>query len=631
MKSAANKRLPENLQRKRSPLTAGLLVVSVASAWGTSAVANNQGEAADVVFRNGYVYTVDHADSVAQAVAVRDGVIRFVGSNAEAGRYIGAGTKVVDLGGRMLMPGLIDGHVHPSQGGAITLQCDLNYEPLTVKKLQDRIKACLDADNKKGDDDWLEVARWDRQAMQKLDRDPTRADLDAISTHRPIVMRSIDAHSLLANSRALTLAGITPETPNPSDGKIVRDANNQLTGMFEDGGLMVIEAKMPQSTDAERVKHAAIALDLLRRQGVTGFLSALSDENEVKAFSTLAKNNALTARAEFAILLKPDQASDPAKAVNEVKAIAAKYADATLTARPNLEVRHVKFFLDGVLQAPAQTAFVLKPYNVNDGTEKKPHWVTGKAIGAQYWKQDDLNAMVRESAKAGLDPHAHAIGDAAVREALDAYDFTRKALPDSTFRPAIAHVELSDPADFKRFRQLDVLPVMSYQWAQQAPYSIEAVKDQLGPDRYGIMEPEGSLYKAGATIAYGSDWPVDPMAYFYNLRVGTTRRGDPNHPASFGKDYAKRLNRDPLLPRSYALRSITMNSAHELKLDKVTGSIETGKFADMIVLDRNFLTAPDSKLSFTKVLLTMVGGRIVWADGPYGKLADKVDLPLDPK
>lgn len=575
-------------------------------------------EPADLVLTRGYVYTVDAGDRVAQAVAVRDGRIVYVGNDAGAQRYIDAGrTRVVDLGGRMLMPGLVDGHVHPMDGGAATLKCSLDYLPLTVAEMRLKIQACLDASADQAPDGWLEVVNWDRQAMASADRDPTRADLDALPSPRPIAVQSIDHHTLLANSRALALAGVTADTPNPPGGVIARDGQGQPTGIFEDAAIALVTQAVPAPTDEERADHARIALDLLRRQGVTSFMGALSDEREVKAFSAVADAGELTARAQFALLIDPGEAAaSAAQAVARAKAVADRYTRPAGSPAPVVQVRHLKFFLDGVLQAPAQTASVLSPYLVDTGTPGAPHWVPGGNTGQLYFSQPVLDAAVAEAVRAGFDPHLHAIGDAAVRSALDAVAAARRQLPGQG-RGAIAHAELVDPADYPRFAAMDVVPVMSFQWAQQAPYSVEAVKDQLGPERYARTEPEGSLHQAGARLAYGSDWPVDPMAYFYNLSVGVNRRGQPDHYASFGPAYAGRLNEDPLLPRAAALRAITMNSAYQLRLEQQVGSIEVGKWADLIVLDRNFMQTGDDALAFTQVLLTIVGGRTVWADGPF--------------
>ncbi|WP_437332167.1 amidohydrolase [Sorangium sp. So ce394] len=570
-------------------------------------------QAADTVLRNGVVYTVDGADSVHQAVAVRDGKIVYVGADSGAQGYVGPRTEVVDLKGRMLMPGLVDGHLHVMSGGAQRLMCSLEYKTHTIAQLQQKIQACLDSEPAKGPDQWLEVTSWDRQGTVSVDADPTRAALDALRTQRPILVHSTDHHSALTNSRGMALAGITAKTPDPAGGKIGRDAGGQPTGIFEDAGIALVSAAMPPPTPEDDVRSAKAALDAIRRQGVTTFMDAWSDERALRAFTAVQRGGELTARALFAIMLDPDEvAKGPEKAIAAVKALASSYDQPAAAPAPSVGARHIKVMLDGVLQAPAQTAAMLAPYNVNVGTDGAPQWVPGKHSGDVYYPPDTLKSLVLAAVEAGLDPHVHAIGDRAVRQTLDAYEAVRARLPGNDVRPAIAHCETVDPADFGRFKALGVIPVMSFQWAQEAPYSVDAMKHQLGPERYARLEPEGSLHNAGARIAYGSDWPIDPFAEFLALKIGVTRKGDPTHPASFGPSYAGRLNDDPLLPRNVALRAITMNSAYQLRLEKVVGSIEPGKFADMIVLDQNFLQIPEDDLGKIQVLMTMVGGKIVY-------------------
>ncbi|WP_437313579.1 amidohydrolase [Sorangium sp. So ce385] len=569
--------------------------------------------AADTVLRNGFVYTVDGADSVHQAVAVRDGKIVYVGADSGAQGYVGPRTEVVDLKGRMLMPGLVDGHLHVMSGGAQRLMCSLEYKTHTIAQLQQKIQACLDSEPAKGPDQWLEVTSWDRQGTVSVDADPTRAALDALRTQRPILVHSTDHHSALTNSRGMALAGITAKTPDPVGGKIGRDAGGQPTGIFEDAGIALVSAAMPPPTPEDDVRSAKAALDAIRRQGVTTFMDAWSDERALRAFTAVQRSGELTARALFAIMIDPDEvAKGPEKAIAAAKALASSYDRPAAAPAPGVGARHIKVMLDGVLQAPAQTAAMLAPYHVNVGTDGAPQWVPGKHSGDVYYPPDTLKALLLAAVEAGLDPHVHAIGDRAVRQTLDAYEAVRARLPGNDVRAAIAHCETVDPADFGRFKALGVIPVMSFQWAQEAPYSVDAMKHQLGPERYARLEPEGSLHNAGARIAYGSDWPIDPFAEFLALKIGVTRRGDPTHPASFGPSYAGRLNDDPLLPRNVALRAITMNSAYQLRLEKVVGSIEPGKFADMIVLDQNFLQIPEDDLGKIQVLMTMVGGKIVY-------------------
>lgn len=597
-------------------LPAITLALLVAACSGGSYISDEL-SASDIVFRNGYVYTQDARESIAQAVVVNNGRIAFIGKDSEVQQFIGSKTQVIDLGGRMLMPGLVDGHLHALEGGAQALSCNLNYASLTVAQFRTLIQACLDASKDKGPDVWLKVVNWDRQAMNAVDRDPTRADLDSLQTARPILVRSIDFHTRLANSKAMSAAGITRATQAPAGGAIGHTADGELSGMFEDNAAFLLDDKVPAPTDAEQVLSAKKALDEIRQQGVTTFMSALASEAEIKAFHTIQKEGTLTARALFATPVSPEAATaNPAAAVAQLKTMLAKYDQGPLVAAPGIGARHVKMFADGVLQAPAQSAVLLQPYWVNKGTEAHPNWQQGTVTGETYFPPAVLKPLVKEIVKAGLDPHIHAIGDRTVREALDAIEGAR-AQYGANFRPSIAHVELADPADYGRFKSLDVTPVMSFQWAQQAPYSMEAVKEQLGPVRYERMEPEGSLHNAGARVAYGSDWPIDPFAEFLALKIGVTRKGDPEHPASFGPNYAGRLNGDALLPRNVALRAITMNSAFHLGLERSVGSIESGKLADMIVLDQNFMQVDEARLGRTKVLLTMVGGKIVYGSAQF--------------
>jgi predicted amidohydrolase YtcJ len=212
--------------------------------------------------------------------------------------------------------------------------------------------------------------------------------------------------------------------------------------------------------------------------------------------------------------------------------------------------------------------------------------------------------------------HLHATGERAVRQVLDAVESLRAQRPKADFRPAIAHDETVAVADYPRFAALDVMATMSFQWAQRAPYSIGDTENHLGADRFARMEPFGSLRNAGARVVHGSDWPIDPFDTFLALKIGVTRSGDPTNPhsaASIAPVFEGPINADPGLSRLDVLRSITTNSAHQLRLDEVVGSIEVGKFADLIVLENDFLKVPEEELGRNRVLLTMVGGKVVLA------------------
>ena len=262
---------------------------------------------ADTVYRHAYVYTVDPGDSVQQALAVRAGRIVYVGGDAGIAALVGPKTTVFDLHGRMLMPGLVDGHMHPLQGGSSLLKCNLNYEQLGVAELQTRIQACLDKTRPLEPDTWLEVVNWFQEGMVPAGVHTNRATLDALKTKRPIFVESSFGHTALVNSRALQLAGITAQTQDPLGGKVGRDASGNPSGILEDAAQEPVAKLIPAPTAADNVKSAAAALDALRKQGITTFLDAAAESPSLDAFAAVKREGKLTARAHFALLITPPQ------------------------------------------------------------------------------------------------------------------------------------------------------------------------------------------------------------------------------------------------------------------------------------------------------------------------------------
>ena len=569
-------------------------------AWGEAA--------ADMVYRNGVVFTADAKDSMGEAIAVRDGRIVYVGSNDGVKNLVGSNTKVVDLRGNFVMPGLVDGHMHPLEAGLKSLKCDLNYESLTIQQMQQKLQACLDRESAKEPDSWFVAVNWFQESMRPAGVKASRAVLDALKTKRPILVSSSFGHTSLANSRALALAGITAKTPDPLGGKIWHDADGQPTGLLEDAAQSLVEKLLPRSTPEQDIQGARLALEAIRRQGVTSFLDAAAPEESIVAFSAVAREGGLTARAHFAPVIEPPEANDSKKAVARVTTIAKKYDQGDPKTAPSITVRNTKLFLDGVIAAPALTGNVLEPYRVNAGTAEAPRWVAGTSHGPEvYFPPTALAAILIGLGRAGIDPHMHADGDGAVRAALDGVAEMRKALPKSDIRPGIAHCEIVDPADFARFHDLGALPVLSFQWEKPAGDTM-GLKDYFGPERMKILEPAGLLAGAGARIAFGSDWPVDNLDEWFALKVAVTRRNAPDA----APEYRGRLGDDPGLTRTAALRAATIDAAYELHGDDVTGSLELGKFADLIVLDRNPLKISDEDIANVHVLETMVGGKVVY-------------------
>jgi predicted amidohydrolase YtcJ len=568
---------------------------------------------AEVIYRGGNVITVDGHGTMAQAIGITAGRIIYVGTDAGANALIGKITRIVDLHGHTVMPGLIDGHMHPEAAGVDLLKCNLNYESLGLSDFQARIRSCLDARRKDPPGSWLEVVNWFRYGMHTDGVPVDRAILDSLDSERPIFVRDSFGHSSLANSKALKLAKITAQTKDPAGGRINRDAGGQATGTLEDAAQQIVGALIPEPTEQEYSAGARAALEAMRRQGITSFLDAVGEEQDIKAFASAERAGVLTARAHFAPLIPPSEANDLAsarRAVERVVGVAHQYDEGPLRPAPSLSVRQVKLFMDGVINYPANTGALLEPYLENHGTAQAPKFVPAARREPEvYFPAPILKEILIGLGRHGLDPHLHTDGDGAVRAALDAVEAMQAALPPaSDVRPAFAHCELVDPSDYGRFAKLNVTPVLSFQWEKPAPDTVEGVRDTLGPKRAELIEPASRLAAHGARIAYGSDWPVDALDEWFALKVGVTRTA--RAPAL--SKYAGRLGQEPGLSPAEVIQAITRNAAYELHDDKSIGSLEVGKFADLIVIDRNPLTVPAEQIESTRVLLTVVGGRTVY-------------------
>ncbi|WP_305821552.1 amidohydrolase [Massilia brevitalea] len=581
-----------------------------------AACARASGPAADLVYRNGVVYTVDGKDSVHRALAVRAGRIAHVGSDAGAMALAGKRTRVIDLHGRMLMPGLVDAHMHPQSGGSRLLNCSLDYQRLTVPQFQARIQACIDRDKAQPPDRPLLVVNWFQQGMEPAGAGTTAATLDALETDRPLIVRSSFGHSVQLNSRAIALAGIGRDTPDPVGGKIVRDAGGDATGLLEDAAQDLAMRFVPVLNAQENLAASGAALKAMRRQGITSFLDAWTDPETMSAFAALQRRGKLTARAHFAVLVDLDQGATPQRAVADLLRQQGQFDQGATRAAPSMQVRHAKLFMDGVIAAPAFTGAMLEPYLGNRGSAQQPDWQPGASKGPpSYFSAPALRSTLAELARARIDPHIHADGDRAVRESLDAIAALRARPEGKDVRPALAHAEIVDPADYPRFAQLGVAPVLSFQWAKPAPDTVGALRDYLGPARYARVEPQAVLQQAGARVAYGSDWPVDPLDAWFALKVAVTRSAAPDA----GPEYAGRLTAQPGMTRAAVLRAATVDAAWTLRQEALTGSLEPGKLADLVVLDRNVLTVLEDDIARVKVLQTVVGGKVVYEARDLGR------------
>jgi predicted amidohydrolase YtcJ len=553
--------------------------------------------AANVVLRGGRVLTM-RGNHVAEAVAISGGRIAYVGSDSGGAGFVGAGTEVIELHGRTLMPGIHDGHCHPLAGGLSLTKPTLNYKPLDLKPFLAALRRLLERSSEEEPDGWLSVDLWEPSGM---DRQPTKRDLDKLPTRRPILVIDLSGHTAVANSRALEIAGIRASTSNPAGGKIERGPGREPNGVLQDNAIGLVYSKIPPLTTEQNADALQTAHEAMAEQGITSYLDASVGESELAALAALADRGPLTIRPSVAINVPPRRAADPAEMLSRLERWRATYS------RPGINIRTVKMFFDGVIEYPTQTAALLEPYRVNRGTKRNPRWVAGKSRGPTYFRQRVANRAVAALDEAGWQVHVHAIGDRAVRSALDAFEHARRDGGGSDGRHTITHLELIHPKDFRRFRSLGVLASMQLHWAERDSYTVDALRPYIGDRRWRYTYPAGSLAEAGARLCGGSDWPVDPLLPFRQIEIAVNRTADEVY-----EGYAKSLfRRQEGLSLRASLAMHTRNSAYQLHQEALSGQIRTGFAADMIVLDRDLLRIPLKRVSKTKVDLTMVGGRIV--------------------
>jgi predicted amidohydrolase YtcJ len=591
-------------------------VVAVTATPGIVAAKPPQAKHADTVLRNGFVYTVDEKRSVKQAVALKDGVVTYVGNEGGVKRFIGPETEVIDVRGRMVMPGLQDGHVHAAGGGNTFFGCHLQNQTLTVPETLAIIQGCLDETADREEPDGLLVVRgFYAEATLPHGTVWHKSDLDSLDTERPVHLISRDGHNSLVNSRALELAGITAETPDPPNGRIDKDENGEPTGWLADAARNALRAgptAPPPLPPPPAGEVRRLALKEMNAQGVTTFRDASTNLGSLREWDAVRVEGDLTARMFGSPGVSAEAATNNASGVvADIGAIAQEFPVAP-SVEPNVQVVNVKIFNDGIHLFPGQTASLLEPYWVNHGTAEEPDWGPGIHNVDPFVPLEVLkNITLRLAEEVGVGSHIHAIGDRAVRETLDAFEHVRENATNDSVSLSIAHAEMVDPADYGRFAELNVSPVMSFQWAKPGPNMIEALENYIGPERHARVEPIGHLQAAGANVVYGSDWPVDPLDLWHAMQVSITRMAKPSdeHYRAMGS-----LGDVPGLTTAEAIEAFTINAARDLGHDSTTGSIEEGKFADLIVVDRNLFCASPDELAETEVLLTMVGGRTVHGD-----------------
>jgi predicted amidohydrolase YtcJ len=536
---------------------------------------------ADLVLRGAAIYTMSPSRPWAEAIALREGRIMFVGDDSGATRLIGSQTVVHDLGGRMVLPGFNDNHSHPLSAGLELGECNL-YNASLVAEIEGLIRACAAANPSAA---WIRGNGWQLPVFPGAN--PSRQLLDRLVPDRPAFFYAADGHSAWVNSKALALGGVTGDTPDPVGGRIERDARGDPGGTLREAAVSLVASHLPAYTPEMRIGAARRGLAEANKVGITSITDADANEDYLAAYQALESRGELTARVN-ATLHSSDGpvAEETARLVAQRK----KYNGGRLA------VGAVKFFADGVIEAG--TAALLEPY-----LDRKA------SAGELNYDPDELTERITALDRAGFQIHIHAIGDRAIRVSLDALAQARRANGPRDARPIVAHIQLIDPADIPRFRQEGVIASFQPYWAQADEYITRLTEPQLGPARSRWLYPIASVMNSGAVVVGGSDWSVSSLNPLDAIQVAITR----HEIESTGPAWIPQESVD--LPRMLA--AYTINAAYASRTERETGSLETGKLGDLIVLNRNLFALPITEIHSAKVLLTMVEGRVVYQDSGF--------------
>ena len=547
---------------------------------------------ADLILRGGAVYTVDAARSWAQAVAIRNGSIVAVGTDEQVAALAGPRTRVVDLAGRMLLPGFIDAHVHASAAGLERLRCDL-AEAHGLADYLAAVRAYAQANPGSG---WITGGGWSIDVFPR--GIPSRHDLDQVAPDRPVFLSNRDHHAAWVNSKALELAGVTASTQDPADGRIEREPDGTPAGTLQEGAMSLVERVVPRPEVAEQVAGILEGQRYLHSLGITGWQEAIVGNYAVipdcfDAYTEADRRGLLTARVVGALWWQRGTGAGQLDGLAERRERAGRAGRFRATS--------VKIMQDGVCEN--FTASMLTPYLDGHG-----HVTDGS--GSSFFGPDELNEAVTAIDARGFQVHFHAIGDRAVREVLDSVAAARAANGAADHRHHVSHIQVVHPDDLPRFRELDVLANCQPLWACEEPQMTELTLPYLGPERAGWQYPFGRLLRSGAQLCFGSDWPVSSPDPLWEMHVAVNRTVPPGHP------YAGSGAGNVFLPSDRiglhdAIGAATIGSAYVNHADDVSGSIETGKAADLVVLDRNLFEHPVEEIALARVDLTIAGGQVV--------------------
>jgi predicted amidohydrolase YtcJ len=536
---------------------------------------------AELAFLGGSVITVDPTRPRAEAIAVAGGRIVAVGTDREVAELIGPTTDVIELEGRTVLPGFQDAHLHFAHGGMAARECDL-YETTSPAAHAEAIVAYA---ARNPTVEWIVGGGWSMDDF--TGGMPTREFLDALVPDRPVALVTRDGHTSWVNSRALECAGITATTPDPVGGVIDHDADGAPAGTLQETAMRLVQRLLPEPSQATW-EHAILdAQGTLHALGITACQEASLDETLFAPYRAVAERGQLTMRTEGNLLWR-DDADD-----GLIDELLDRRAHGTVG---RLRIRGVKLFQDGVVES--RTAAMLEAYREADGS------ATGE-LGASLFEPERLQRIVGLLDSRGFQVHIHALGDRAVRESLDAFEAAAAVNGTRDARHHLAHVQFASRADLPRFHELGVVANVTPYWAVLSGYVRDLTLPFVSAEASASMYAFGSILRAGGRLAFGSDWSVSTPDPLLQLEVAVTR-------CRPGEDGDEAFLPQERLTLDEAIAAATMGSAYVNHLDHVTGSIEPGTLADLVVLDRDLLDRGAGAIGEARVVSTLVEGDVVF-------------------
>jgi predicted amidohydrolase YtcJ len=548
-----------------------------------AAISRAQGrivEPADMIVVHGRVYTEDPKQPWAQAVAIRHGKIVAVGDDPEIERRRGMGTKVVNAGGKLVLPGFVDCHIHFIDGSLSLGRVNLEgaKDPADIQK---RLREYA---SEHPGDDWILGRGWN-YAMFGPEALPHKKYLDEIFPARPVFLEGYDGHTYWANSKALAVAGIVRETADPPNGTIVRDPKTgEATGALKESAQDLVVKVIPKPTRAEQLLALRAGMKWANQHGITRVHSAGGDFEVLDLFDEMRRRGDLSVRMYIAYFLNPPELRP--QDLDAIEHAHKKFHDDWIDAGA------VKFMVDGVVES--HTAAMLEPYS-DDPSVK----------GKLFWEPSNYKAAVAELDKRGLQVFTHAIGDYGVRTALDAYENAETRNHKRERRPRIEHIETITTSDIPRFGQLGVIASMQPLHSYPDADTLDVWARNAGPDRASRAWAWKSISDAGGRLAFGSDWPVVTLNPWEGVQTAVTRQTAEGQPEG-GFVLEQRLT------VAQVIDGYTRGAAFAGRREKSEGSLEIGKLADLIIVSQNIFDINPHKIGTTKVVTTIVGGRLVY-------------------